>query len=142
MRFDAEIGQLFGRLRRNDGFVAPPAHVLDEVAGREARGLAGDDLADGAAVHRLAELERGDVALHVVHPPAHVRIDREPMVADMHHAVAERRKRNVLQLEILSRGKPLRTAHQVPGTGHLHLLLPSLPSEGLGVSAPEAARCR
>ena len=36
-----------------------------------------DDLADGPAVHRLADLVRRGVALGVVHPPAHVRVDRQ-----------------------------------------------------------------
>ena len=69
-----------------------PRHVLDEVAGGEAVGLALDDLADRAAFHRLADLERRDVAFHVVHPAAHVGVDRQPAVADPDHAVAERRE--------------------------------------------------
>ncbi len=38
--------------------------------------------ADGAAGHGLAEVERGDVALGVVHAPAHVGVDREERVRD------------------------------------------------------------
>ena len=42
----------------------------------------GDDLADGAAVERLAERERRRVGLHVVHPAPHVRVDGHGRVAD------------------------------------------------------------
>jgi hypothetical protein len=34
------------------------------------------DLADRAALHRLAELEGRDIALRVVHPAAHIGVDR------------------------------------------------------------------
>ena len=86
-------GSLLAVARRHHRLVAPAGHVLDEVARREALGLALDHLADRAAVHRLAELERRDVAFHVVHPAAHVGVDRQPLVADADHAVAERRQR-------------------------------------------------
>ena len=49
-----------------------------------------DHHADRAAVHRLANLEWWNIAFHIVHPAAHVRIDRQPVVADMNHAIAER----------------------------------------------------
>ncbi len=75
--------------------------MLHQIAGREAVGVAVDDLADRAAVHRLAELEWRDVAFHVVHPAAHVGVDRQPVVPDPDHARAERRELDVLQLEIV-----------------------------------------
>ena len=75
---NAEVGQLLRGARGDDRLVAPAGHVLDEVARREAVGLALDHLADRAAVHRLAELERRHVAFHVVHSAAHVGVDRQP----------------------------------------------------------------
>jgi hypothetical protein len=60
----------------------------------------GDDAADRAAVHRLAELERREIAFHVVHAAAHVGIDAEPLVAHAHLAVGEVGERELLQLEI------------------------------------------
>jgi hypothetical protein len=41
-----------------------------------------DDFADAAALHWLAQFEWGNVAFALVHPPAHVRIDGEPEIAD------------------------------------------------------------
>ena len=40
------------------------------------------DLADGAALHGRVELEGRDVAFHVVHPAAHIGIDRQPAIGD------------------------------------------------------------
>ena len=45
--------------------------------------------------------ERRNIAFHVVHPAAHVGVDRQPAVAHADHAVAERRQRDLLQLEIV-----------------------------------------
>src|SRR5439155_20991652 len=122
------------------GFVAPAGHVLGKVAGSEALRPAFDDLADRAAVHRLAELERRDVAFHVVHPPAHVRIDREPKIADANHAVGERWERDLTQLEIVVRGKPLRAADQVPCARHARFLPQKRPGgEGDRTAGPRLA---
>jgi hypothetical protein len=66
--------------------VLPPAEpVQDAITHGEAAGggviAHGDDDADRAPVHRLVQLEGRDVGLHVVHPAAHVRVDRQMQVA-------------------------------------------------------------
>ena len=99
-----------------------------EVSRSKAFRLALDDFADRSAIHRLVELEGRDVALHVVHPPAHVGVDRKPAVAHADHAVAERREIDLLQLEIVGGRHPLRAALQVPGAGHVHFsVVPAWP---------------
>jgi hypothetical protein len=47
----------------------------------------GDDFAGGAADHRLAERLRRGVAFGFAHAPAHVRIERQVVVADQHLAL-------------------------------------------------------
>src|SRR5690348_6079508 len=96
--------------------------MLDEVAGREAFRLALDYLSDRSAFERCAQLERRDVAFDVPHPPAHVRVDRKPAVAHSDHPLAERRKIDLLQLEIVGGRKSFRAALEVPGAGHSCLL--------------------
>ena len=64
----------------NHGFLPPARHVHDEVAGGKAVRAALDHFSDGSALKRLADLKRGNIALHVVHPSAHVRVDRQPAV--------------------------------------------------------------
>src|SRR6478735_4984428 len=48
---------LDGLLGVHDGVLAPAEEVQHEVAGLDALGVRGDDLADRAALHGLAELE-------------------------------------------------------------------------------------
>src|SRR3546814_6972659 len=84
-------GQFEGRhVEADDPAVAPAAHVEDQVAGREAIHPAFDHLADRAAGHRLIELEAGGIAFRVVHPAAHIGIDRKPAVADAELVAFER----------------------------------------------------
>src|SRR5206468_2316916 len=78
----AEVRKLIGGARRKHRLVAPTAHVLHKIARLEPIKSALDDLADGAAFQRLAYLKRWNVAFHVVHPSAHVRVDRKPQVLD------------------------------------------------------------
>ena len=65
-----------------EGVLAPAGHVVDHVADRQRRVLAGHDLAHGAALHGRAERVGLDVGLGVVHPAAHVGVDRQHGVAD------------------------------------------------------------
>ena len=51
-----------------------------------------DDPAHGTAAHRLPERERRHVGLGVVHPAAHVRVDRDVRVADKDVAVPQLRE--------------------------------------------------
>src|SRR5207247_8322457 len=98
------------------------------LAGAEGGVARLDDLADGAADHRLAELDGRSVRLHVVHPAAHVGVEREPDGAYEDLAVLRRRHRRVDDLEI----GWLRLAHraaleQYAAVGHRPGLLPSRP---------------
>ena len=119
LRLDAEIRHLCQRLGGKHGFVAPAGEMADQVARREGVAPAFDDYAERSAVHRRVQRERRDVGFGIVHPPAHVRIDREPQVAHPHHAVVERRRRDLLQLEIGRCRHSLRAVLEVPGARHL-----------------------
>src|SRR2546430_1993826 len=69
--------------------VALPAIVADdEVAGLEGRVGRLDHLADGAAHHHLAEVDRLRVRASLAHAAAHVRIEREVDRPTEHLAVA------------------------------------------------------
>ncbi len=94
------------------------ANVDDEVARLEARVTALDDLADRASLERRIERERRNIAFHVVHPAAHVGIDREPAIGDVNHPVAKLGKLKGLQLEIRGCRQAFRSPHEMPGTGH------------------------
>jgi hypothetical protein len=62
--------------------------VADKVADLKRCALAGgDDLADGAALQSLADLEWRDVALAVNHATSHIRVDGHPDVAHQDFAV-------------------------------------------------------
>jgi hypothetical protein len=98
--------------------------VLHQVARFQPLGLALDDLADRSAIHRLAYLKRRNVAFHIVHPAAHVRVDGEPQVAHPHGPVFERREIELLELEILGFGHSLWAAFQMPCARHDLLLWP------------------
>jgi len=95
--------------------VLPPAqHVLHMRAHRDLVALRGDDDADRAALHRLVELERRHVGLHVVHPPPHVRIHRQELVA--HQDLPRLRRQDLVlsQGEVTRRGPPVRPGDQMP----------------------------
>jgi hypothetical protein len=81
--------------------LAPAELVDDELAGP-------DDLADRAAVHRLAELVGRRVGGGVVHPPAHVRVDAHEHVAHEQPAVARLGQLDLGQLEVLRHGLAVR----------------------------------
>ena len=68
-----------------------------------------DDLADGGAFERLADLKRRDVRPDVVHAAAHVRVDGHVEVADEHLAVGRRRRLDPDEREVVG-GRP------APGT--------------------------
>ena len=68
-------------LGRSDGVAAPAAVVQDGVTDLVGVDGGRHDLADGPALEHLADLERRHVALGVVHPAAHVGVDRHEEVA-------------------------------------------------------------
>src|SRR3989442_880900 len=81
--------------------VGLPAAVGQHEVARPERGVARlHHLADGAADHRLPELDGRGVGLHVVHPPPHVGIQRQPDGAHEDLAVLRRGHRRVDHLEI------------------------------------------
>ncbi len=100
-----------------------PAEVADDrVTDSELRVLGGFDDAGRAADHRLAERLRRRVRLGVVHAAAHVRIERQEVIAHQDLAGADARDRNALETEIVRRdGATLRAAGKddaLVGLGH------------------------
>ena len=77
--------------------VLPASHAEDEVALREALAVGAHDLGDAAAPHDLADADRRQVALAVVHPGADRRIDREVAVAKQGLALARLGRVGLLQ---------------------------------------------
>ena len=77
-------------LRGNDRELAPALIVQHRRAERYLRCARGDHRSDRRAAQRLADDERRHVRLRVVHPPAHVRLDRHQRVLDEHLAFARR----------------------------------------------------
>ena len=73
-------GHLPGLPGRQHRLVPPAQHVQDQVALGQVGRAGLDDRADRAALQRLAQAERRDVGLHVVHPAAHVRVHRHEQV--------------------------------------------------------------
>ena len=67
---------------------------------RRERILALDDLSHRLPRHRLAHLGRLRVRARRAHPPAHVRVDREPLRAHEHLAGARRRYRALDEREV------------------------------------------
>ncbi len=106
-----------------DGLVPPAQHVQDQVAFGQVRRAGLDDRADRAALQRLAQPERRDVGLHVVHPAAHVRVDRHEQVAHPDLPVGELGPVRLGQREV-RRGRP---SGRPRGEDDLawHYLLPS-----------------
>ncbi len=80
------------------------------VADREAVVLRGDDLGDGARAHDLPDLDGRDVALALVHPAPHRRVEREVL-----HPREELTGDRVAQL--LGRVLPYVRGGQAPGAG-------------------------
>ena len=59
-----------------------------------------DDLADSAALHHLADVDRLGVGRRIAHAPAHVWVEREPFGPQQHLARPRLRHRKFLQPEI------------------------------------------
>ena len=97
-----------------DGVCAPPGEVPDRVACFELTGAGLRDCADRGAVERLIDLERLDVGLHVVHPPAHVGVDAGEGVLDEDLAVGKLRQLHLLESEVLTCRCALRAGGQDP----------------------------
>ncbi len=105
---------LDGVPRVHDGVLAPAEEVQDVVADGDALGVGGDDLADGAALHGLAQLVRGDVGLRGAHTAAHVRVDGEVRVPYQHLALGRGGDLRLEEGEVLGLGPADGPAHQVP----------------------------
>jgi hypothetical protein len=99
--------------------VAPAAHVQDQVAGRKAIRAAFQYFANRAARHRFAQLERSGIAFGVIHPPAHIRIDGKPMIANQQLARAGRHFGHIAQGKIRHGRQPCRTPDQMPRLRHI-----------------------
>ena len=119
LRRRAEVRKLVKRIGGHDRFVAPSGHVQHLVTGLEPGVAAFDHFTDRAALHRGVDLEWRDVTLHVVHPPAHIGVDRQIAVADLDHAFGHRGQRVILYREVLHHGHAVGSPHQVPGSGHI-----------------------
>ena len=108
----------------SDGVVLPAELSDDEVAWRKARVAALRHLSHRLPGHRLADLRRLRVRPRLAHPPAHVRIEREPLRAHEHFARAglrdlgfDQRKAGLLRESLGPRGKrdlPVHAAHAEP----------------------------
>ena len=77
-----------------------PPWCGDDVALGEARAARRHDLAHGGAVSVSPSCNGGSVGLCVVHPPAHVRVDRHEGVADDDLAVARVADLDFSELEV------------------------------------------
>ena len=73
--------------RRHIGF-APAEHGIDQITGREIRAVAGHHFTHGAALQRLANLERRDIAGPVIHAAAHIGVNAHEQVLHQHFADA------------------------------------------------------
>src|SRR5258706_1189000 len=87
------------------------------VPGLEARVPRFDDLAHRLPDHDRVDLHRRRVGFRVAHAPAHVRIEREPLVLHQHFARPGRSHRLLVDAEILWRDRALGPA------GEKHLLV-------------------
>jgi hypothetical protein len=70
----------------------PAGHGLHEAAGLVLRVFALDHLADRAAPHQAADLDRGGVGPRIAHPAAHVGVEGEVDHPQQNLAVLERRQ--------------------------------------------------
>lgn len=103
--------------------VAPAEVVQHEVTGLETLGVRGDDLADRAALQRLAHLDGRDVGLARVHPAAHVRVDAHPQVADQQLTVAGLGCIDLDDVEVLRRRPALGAGREADFQALVHLQL-------------------
>ena len=79
----------------------PAAMPADEVACGNALRPAGQDLPDALALHHLAEPDRCRVGRRIVHPAAHVGVERQPDRADQDLARRKLRDGDLVELEVL-----------------------------------------
>ncbi len=88
----------------------PPAEIVhDPRPLLDPLGTGGDDLPDGTPGQRLADRERRHVRAHVVHPAAHVRVDRDERVANEELAVHGVGQLDLGELEVRRNRHTLRT---------------------------------
>jgi hypothetical protein len=97
-----------------------PQKMLHHIADSKPLGAALDHFADRAALHRLAERKGRNVGFHVVHAPAHIRIDRQPAIGNAHVAFVQSGRGQIDQFEIARHGHAVGAGFQAPGAGHQH----------------------
>ena len=96
------ISPLTGRkLLRQRREIFPPAKAGDnDVTRFEFLGPRLDDLADGAAIERFAQLKRQRIRFPLVHAPAHVGIHRHKEIAHQHLLILQRLQFGLGQNEV------------------------------------------
>ncbi len=114
----AQLGKLLDLRAGQNRLVAPSQKMLHHVTDRDALGLALDHFADRAALHRLAQRKRRNVRFHVVHPPAHIGIDRQPAIGNADVAILQSGGGHFDQRKIGCDGHAVRAGVQSPGAGH------------------------
>ncbi|MNT29275.1 hypothetical protein D3C72_1650060 [compost metagenome] len=95
-----------------DAHFLPAEHADHLVAWLELAVLALHHFTNGAADHHLVERLRRGVRLAVVHAPAHIRVERQEVVAHQHLAVGDLRHGHFFQPEIGRRHRALGTRGQ------------------------------
>jgi hypothetical protein len=86
-----------------------PAEIAGHAVARlEARVAGLDHRARGAPAHGFVERLRLHVAAPLVHAAAHVRIERQPLVAHQQFTVLQRRRFHRLEAEVVRRDPALR----------------------------------
>lgn len=101
--------------------VGPSGHAGDGIALGETLRLRGDYPAHTLARHGAADGDRLGIAFGVIHAPAHVGIERQPLGADQDLALGEVRQGLRLEREILGLGAAFRAAgkgNAAVGIGH------------------------
>ncbi len=105
---------------------APPGLGQHDVAFRVAGVVRGDHRGNGFAGHDAAERDRRLVRLAVVHPAAHVGIERQILHPQQNLPGTWRRDRGLLQAEVGEPGLPLRSGGKDDlaglGCGHVWCL--------------------
>ena len=79
---------------------------------RQAVRAAGLDHADALALHDLTQLDRGGIGRAVVHPAAHIGVERQPDGADQHLARPGRGHRRLVETKVLGHRHALRAADE------------------------------
>ena len=107
--FRVEARQPVGRQREP---ALPAAMPADKFACGDALRPAGQDLPDALTLHHLAEPDRRRVGGRIVHPAAHVGVERQPDRAHQDLARRKLRDGDLVELEVLRHRRALRSSRQ------------------------------